>query len=160
MSNKIEFTVSSGNPFADLGRANPQEDQIKSNLTRRISKEIRARGLTQQQAAEVLGVDQPKVSALMRGRISGVSMERLLQHLTAFDNDVDIVVRPKAATHEHGTVQIHDNVAAWAALGRAESRLGSLWAGALTEARVEESVRQRWRVRKNATRHLSPIESD
>jgi len=160
MSDTIEFTVSSGNLFADIGRANPQEDQLKSNLTRRISKEIQARGLTQQQAADVLSVDQSKVSALMRGRISGVSVERLLHHLTAFDNDVDIVVRPKAATHEHGMVQVHDSVAARTVLGRAENRLGSLRAGALTEARAEESTRQRWRVRRSATRHLSPIEPD
>jgi len=71
MSDKIEFTVSSGNLFTDLGRANPQEEQLKNTLARRISKAIRERGLTQQQAADVLGVDQSKVSALMRGRING-----------------------------------------------------------------------------------------
>lgn len=154
MSDKIEFTVSSGNLFADLGRANPQEDQLKSNLARRISAAIRERGLTQQQAADVLGVDQSKVSSLMRGRINGVSVERLLQHLIAFDNDVDIVVRPKAAAHEHGTVQVRDSVAARAALARAEKRLGSLRAGALTEARAEEAGRQRRWLRRDTARRL------
>jgi len=114
MSDEMEFTVSSGNIFADLGRPQPQDDQLKSDLARRISVAIRARGLTQQEAAEVLGVDQPKVSALMRGRIGGVSLERLLQHLTALNNDVNIVVQPRAAAHERGTVQVHDGVAALA----------------------------------------------
>lgn len=157
MSDKIEFTVSSGNIFADLGRANPQEDQLKSDLARRISLVIREKGLTQQQAAEILGVDQPKVSALMRGRISGVSVERLLQHLTAFDNDIDIVIQPKAAAHERGTVQVHDSVAALAALGRAEKRLGSLRAGALVEK--ARTNRKRTPVRKGVARHL-PIDHD
>jgi len=119
-SGTIKLTVSSGNLFTDLGRANPQEDQLKSNLARRISGVIRERGLTQQQAGDVLGVGQSKVSSLMRGHINGVSVERLLQHLTAFDNDVDIIVRPKAATHERGTVQVHDSVSAHATLTRAE----------------------------------------
>jgi len=155
MSDKIEFTVSSGNLFTDLGRATPQEEQLKSPLARRISKAIRARGLTQQQAADVLGVDQSKVSALMRGRINGVSVERLLQHLTAFDNDVDIVVRPKASVHERGTVQVHDSIAARAALGRAELRLGSLRAGALTEARTDEAPHRRRWLRKGTARRLN-----
>ncbi len=153
-SGTIEFTVSSGNLFTDLGRANPQEDQLKSNLARRISGAIRERGLTQQQAADVLGVDQSKVSSLMRGRINGVSVERLLQHLTAFDNDVDIVVRPKAAAHERGTVQVHDSVAAHDALVHVEQRLGSLQAGALTEVKADESERRRRWLRKGTGRHL------
>ena len=98
MNDEIEIMKSSGNLFADLGRANPQEDQLKSDLAHRLSLSIRERGLTQQQAADVLGIDQPKVSALMRGRISGVSVERLLQHLTAFDNSVEIFVHTKDAT--------------------------------------------------------------
>ncbi len=155
MSDKIEFTVSSGNLFADLGRPNAQEDQLKSILAHRIRVTIRERGLTQQQAADLLGVDQSKVSALMRGRINGVSVERLLQHLTAFDNDVDIVVRPKVAAHERGMVQVHDSVATLTALTRAEPRLESLQAAAMIDARARESARQRRWLRKDTARRLN-----
>lgn len=141
MGDKLKYTVSSGNVFADLGDPTPEESLLKAQLAHHISTEIRDRRLTQEQAAETMGIDQPKVSALVRGRLTNFSVERLLKYVTAFDNDVDIVVRPKAATHEHGMVQVHDSVAARAVLGRAENRLGSLQAGALTEARAGESTR-------------------
>jgi predicted XRE-type DNA-binding protein len=72
-------TPSSGNVFADLGFDNPEEMLLKAELVRQISKAIKERGLNQYQAAEVLGIDQPKVSALVRGRFSGYSLERLFK---------------------------------------------------------------------------------
>ena len=56
---------------------------------------IRDRGLTQTAAAAVLGVDQPKVSALLRGRLSGFTIDRLIRYAAALGQDVEIVVRPK-----------------------------------------------------------------
>ena len=87
--------VSSGNVFADLGLPNPEERLVKAELASKISSLIDQKQLTQMNAAELLGIDQPKVSALVRGRLSGFSTERLLRFLLALGNDVDIVVKPK-----------------------------------------------------------------
>ena len=64
----IEVIESSGNIFADLGFANPEQEQLKANLTLQIYRTIKQRGLTQTAAGEILGIKQPHVSGLMRGR--------------------------------------------------------------------------------------------
>ena len=112
MTDTIEYTVSSGNIFADLGDPTPQESLLKAQLAYRISTAIRERGLTQKQAAEILGIDQPKISALVRGRLANFSVERLLSFVTALGNDVDIVVHPKAVTEEHAAIRVHDSITA------------------------------------------------
>jgi len=81
--------------FADLALAEPDETLVRAELARVISGLLTTRHLTQTQAAELLGIDQPKVSALMRGRLSGFSVDRLLRFLLALDRDVDIVITPK-----------------------------------------------------------------
>jgi predicted XRE-type DNA-binding protein len=86
---------SSGNVFADLEVPDPEEALVKADLAHAISTIVSARCLTQTQAAELLSIDQPKVSALMRGRLSGFSVDRLLRFLLALDRDVEIVVTPK-----------------------------------------------------------------
>jgi predicted XRE-type DNA-binding protein len=85
----------SGNVFADLGLPNAPELQAKADLAAEISRTIGERGLTQVEAAAVLGIDQPKVSALVRGRLGGFSMERLYRFLNALGKDVEIVVRDR-----------------------------------------------------------------
>ncbi len=93
---KSVTTVSSNdNVFAVLGRANADELLAKAELARAIERVLRERKLTQAQAAQVLGVTQPDVSDLYRGRLSGYSMERLCRFLKALDQDVQIVVQPK-----------------------------------------------------------------
>ena len=87
--------VSSDNVFADLGLPNPEERLVKAELASKISSLIDEKQLTQMNAAELLGIDQPKVSALVRGRLSGFSTDRLLRFLLALGNDVEIVVKPK-----------------------------------------------------------------
>ena len=96
----ITITPSSGNVFADLGFEEPEAMLLKAELARRISAAIKSRNLTQVQAAEILGIDQPKVSALMRGRLTLFSIDRLLHFLTELGNDIDIVVKatPQPAT--------------------------------------------------------------
>jgi predicted XRE-type DNA-binding protein len=91
---KRDYVESSGNVFADLGIANPDEMLAKADLAIRIAEILRRRRLTQTQAAVVLGVDQPKVSALIRGRLSGFSIERLLRFLLRLGADVSITVKP------------------------------------------------------------------
>ncbi len=95
MSKEIDIQVSSGNIFADLGMPNADEMLMKAELVRQINEIITQRKLNQLQAAEVLGIDQPKVSALMRGKLTGFSTERLFRFLNALGCDVQIVVKPK-----------------------------------------------------------------
>jgi predicted XRE-type DNA-binding protein len=89
-----DYVESSGNVFADLGLPNPEEMLAKAELAIKIAEILRQRRLTQVQAAAVLGVDQPKVSALIRGRLSGFSIERLLRFLLFLGTDVSITIIP------------------------------------------------------------------
>ena len=95
MTKEIKVQIGSGNVFADLGLPNPEERLVKAELASLISSAIEQKNLTQIEAAELLGIDQPKVSALTRGRLSGFSTARLLRFLNALGNDVEIVVKPK-----------------------------------------------------------------
>jgi predicted XRE-type DNA-binding protein len=88
----------SGNVFADLGLPNPEERLVKSQLVQRISEIIKERKLTQAKAGEILGIDQAKVSKLVRGRLSEFSTSTLMEYLTRLDQDVEIVVRPKPSS--------------------------------------------------------------
>ncbi len=105
MTQKNDVNVSSGNIFADLGLSHPEERLLKAQLVRKISETIKYRNFTQVQAAEILGIDQPKVSALIRGRLSGFSTDRLLYFLNALGNDVEILIKPKPE-HRHGTISV------------------------------------------------------
>ena len=89
---ELDYTVSSGNVFADLGRPNPEELLAKAGLAHKIIVLIRKRGLTQAQAAKLLRVDQPKVSAMVRGNLTGFSIERLMRFLLHLGQDVRITV--------------------------------------------------------------------
>src|ERR1019366_3269745 len=102
---EIPVTVGSGNVFADIGVPNPDEALLKAQLAYRLNQMIEKRELTQLAAAEILGVDQPKVSALRTGRLRGFSVDRLIRFLTLLGNDVEIVVRP--AIHERGETRVN-----------------------------------------------------
>lgn len=93
----MEVEASSGNVFADLGMANAGEHKVKANLVRKIQRIITARGLTQTQAAKLLGLHQPDVSKLLRGHFRSYSMGKLLTLLVKLDQDVKIVIKPKPA---------------------------------------------------------------
>ena len=83
----------SGNVFADLGLPNPEQELLKAQLTLQIYRIVKARGLTQAQAGEILGIKQPHVSALMRNRAGNFSVGRLMEFLTALGQDVRITVK-------------------------------------------------------------------
>lgn len=91
---KIKVEAGSGNIFADLGLPNPEQELLKAHLTLQIYRIVKARGLTQQQAGEILGIKQPHVSALMRNRAGNFSVGRLMEFLTALGQDVRITVKP------------------------------------------------------------------
>lgn len=86
-------TEGSGNVFADLGLPEAEELLAKAELASRIGRIIKGRHLTQAEAAAVLQTSQPNVSNLIRGRIAGFSMERLIRFLNALDRDVEIVIK-------------------------------------------------------------------
>ena len=77
----ICISESSGNVFADLGFAYPEQELLKANLTLQIYRAIKKRGLTQVQTGETLGIKQPNVSHLMCGQSGTFSVERLLEFL-------------------------------------------------------------------------------
>ena len=91
----LEQEPSSGNVFADLGLADAEEHLIKAGLVVKISRIIRQRELTQAAAAQLMGIDQPKVSAMLAGQFRGYSVERLMRFLVALGHDVEIVVKPR-----------------------------------------------------------------
>ena len=91
---RIHVEKSSGNVFADLGLPNPEQELLKASLTLEIYRILQARKLTQTQAGRILGIPQPHVSDLMRGRARAFSAERLMEFLAALGHDVEIRVRP------------------------------------------------------------------
>jgi predicted XRE-type DNA-binding protein len=91
---KVRVEEGSGNVFADLGLPNPEQELLKARLTLQIHNIVKARGLTQTQAGQLLGIKQPHVSALMRDRAGNFSIGRLIEFLTALGQDVEITVKP------------------------------------------------------------------
>src|SRR5713226_9257430 len=89
---------SSGNVFADLNLPEADDLLAKAELATKIIAEVQRRRMTQVQAAAVLGIDQPKISALKQGKLSGFSIERLVRFLLLLGRDIEITVkgRPKA----------------------------------------------------------------
>ena len=104
---KKKFERSSGNVFADLNLSNPEETLAKAELARQIHSIIKKKKLTQKQAALVLGIDQPKVSVLASGKLSGFSLERLFRFLNELGQDVTINVKPKSRAHKKGSISIN-----------------------------------------------------
>ncbi len=90
----LEQDPSTGNVFADLGLPDAGEHLIKAGLVLRIDQTIRRRKLTQAAAAQLMGIDQPKISAMLAGRFRGYSVERLMRFLVALGHDVEIGVKP------------------------------------------------------------------
>jgi predicted XRE-type DNA-binding protein len=88
----MKIIKTSGNVFADLGLPGAEERLLKARLAAEIARAIAGRKLTQAAAAELMGIDQPKVSHLLHGRLAGFSTDRLLTWLTALGQDVEIVV--------------------------------------------------------------------
>jgi predicted XRE-type DNA-binding protein len=106
MAKTIDLERSSGNVFADIGLPNPQERLAKADLAIRIAAAIRARRLTQAHAARILRIDQPKISRLLRGQLSGFSAERLMHFLTRLGRDVEIVVKVAPRSRRQGRLRV------------------------------------------------------
>ena len=85
---------SSGNVFVDLNIPEPSLYMAKAQLAHSICTAIEERKLTQVEAAKILGINQPKVSALTRGHLDGFSSDRLFRFLNLLDRDIEIIIRP------------------------------------------------------------------
>jgi predicted XRE-type DNA-binding protein len=99
---KEPVTRGTGNVFADLGFPDAAERQAKLRLAYTLNQVLDASKLSQAEAAKVLGVTQPKVSAFRNYKLSGFSVERLMNLLTALDQDVEIVIRRKPRSRKTG----------------------------------------------------------
>jgi predicted XRE-type DNA-binding protein len=103
---EISVTPGSGNVFADIGLPEPEAELTKAQLASHIRQLIKRQRLTQAAAAALMGIDQPKVSALIHGRLANFSSERLMRLLTALGQDVDITIRDKPRNRAHGRIRV------------------------------------------------------
>lgn len=109
MEKQIEETVlyGSGNVFADLDLPTPKEMLSKAALASAIQDVIETRALSQAEAATLMGIDQPKVSKIIRGRLTEFSTERLLNYLIHLGLDVDIVIHKQSTNNQReGTISV------------------------------------------------------
>lgn len=102
----IEIETGSTNVYEDLGIVNAAEMQIKARLATKIGEIIKHRHLTQTEAAEILGMSQPKVSGMLRGQFRGVSEAKMLECLNRLGRDVEIVVRKPSRSRVTGRLSV------------------------------------------------------
>ena len=109
MSNEMDAGVTHGstNVFADLGLEGAVERQTKTRLAMQVNELLKDRRLKQVEAAGVLGIPQPKVSALANYRLDGFSVEKLMEFLTLLNQDVEILIRPSRENLAPGHVSVH-----------------------------------------------------
>jgi predicted XRE-type DNA-binding protein len=100
------ITRGTGNVFADLGFPDPADRQAKLRLAYALNQVLDGRALSQAEAAKVLGLRQPKVSALRNYKLAGFSVERLMNLLTALDQDVAIIIRTKPRTRKAARISV------------------------------------------------------
>jgi len=105
MDNK-DINHGTDNVYADLGFLDATERQTKTRLAFTINELLKSRKLKQREVVELLGIPQPKVSALKNYRLDNFSVERLMEFLTLLDQDVEIMVRPRANNAEAGHISV------------------------------------------------------
>lgn len=96
----------STNVYADLGMPDAEEMLVKAQLATKIGDIIKRRKLTQVQAAELLGITQPKLSGLLRGQFRGISETKMLECLTRLGRDIEIVVKAASRSRTEGHVSV------------------------------------------------------
>ena len=97
---------SSGNVFADLNIPSPSLYLGLAQLAHQICTIIQSRNLTQVEAASILGINQPKVSALTRGNLDGFKCDRLFKFLNLLDQDIEIVIRPHTDPNQEAGIRV------------------------------------------------------
>jgi predicted XRE-type DNA-binding protein len=101
---KIEAQESSGNVFADLGLPDSEDRLLKAGIVAELHRLIKERELTQVKAAKLVGISQPDLSHLLRGDFDDYSAERLMKMLTAFEQDIEIIVKPHRKAGQRGRI--------------------------------------------------------
>lgn len=102
----IEIETGSTNVYEDLGLPNPSEMQVKASLAAKIGEIIKRRRLTQSQAAEILGMPQPKISSMLRGQFRGISEAKMLECMNRLGSDVQIVVGKPSSSKNMGQTRV------------------------------------------------------
>src|SRR5579862_959210 len=106
---ELPVTPSSGNVFEDLGFPEPEEELTKAQLASHIRQVIKRRRLTQVAAATLMGIDQPKVSALLNGRLANFSSDRLMRLLTALGQDIEITIKDGTRRDARAKIRVVDH---------------------------------------------------
>ncbi len=101
-----KITESSGNVFEDLGFPDAQEALVKSKLAVAIYLAIKAKGLTQEEAAKIMETDQPHVSDIIRGKLFGYTIDRLLRFLLALGQDIEIKIKKHKAKNQRPQISV------------------------------------------------------
>lgn len=104
---ELKMTRSSGNVFQDLGYRNPDEQLLKAKFAMIINRIIKEKNLTQVGAAELLNIDQPKISRLSRGLLSGFSIDKLMVFLIKLNQDIEVNVKPHHASSNSDNYNNH-----------------------------------------------------
>ncbi len=105
-NSRPEVEIASGNVFADLGFPDAAERTVKTALAVEINRILKTRTLSQVAAARILGINQPKISALAHFRLEGFSVERLMNFLTALGRDIEISIRPVRSRRKPGRILV------------------------------------------------------
>lgn len=107
-SDRVAVYAGSRNVYADLGYRDADEMLVKAQLVSKIAEIIRRRGLTQVEAAKLLGLTQPKISAMLRGQFRGFSERKLIDCLTSLGRDVQIVIKEAPQRRSSGKLTVVD----------------------------------------------------
>lgn len=108
MSKKSTAIVpSSGDVFHDVGVEISPTDRAKIDIAAEITLTVGKLGITQGEAAALMGTDQAKVSAIMRGRVTGFTLDRLLGFLLALGRDIEVSIFPAGRSRRAGRLMIH-----------------------------------------------------
>jgi predicted XRE-type DNA-binding protein len=105
MKRKTDITAGSGNIFADLNLPDAETHFLKAQIVSEIYRLTKERKLTQVRAGKRMGISQPEVSRMFKGHFREYSIDRLMEFLTLFDRDVDIVVKPHKKAGKSGRIR-------------------------------------------------------
>ena len=102
----IEFELSSGNVFADIGFENAEEMLLKSELVRQINKTIKGRELTSTQARELLNLNEEVLDSLSSGKLTEFTLESLFRYLNILGRDLEVVLKPRLTSNTQGKLKV------------------------------------------------------
>jgi len=102
----MKVLKASANVYEDLEMADAEQMQVKASLAAKIGEILKHRHLTQIQASEVLGIPQPKLSAMLRGQFRGISETTMLECMNRLGRDVEIVVRKPSRSRTFGRTRV------------------------------------------------------